>query len=88
MSIFYYLAIRNLKIKPLLKSHTTHHTINRKLGAPSSLDWRERGAVTVPKDQGFCGDCWAFATAGYCESSLIINNGYSKDIDLSEQYLL
>ena len=52
------------------------------------MDWRSRGAVTPPKNQGWCGSCWAFATAGYCESSLILNNGYKTDIDLSEQYLL
>jgi C1A family cysteine protease len=63
-------------------------SINRKVGGPSSVDWRERGAVTIPKDQGFCGDCWAFATAAYCESSLIINNAYNNKIDLSEQFLL
>lgn len=80
--------MRNNKLKPLSRSVTPHFSIPRKLGGPSSLDWRQRGAVTVPKDQGWCGGCWSFATAAYCESSLIINDGYNKDIDLSEQYLL
>lgn len=75
--------MKNKSKKPLRKSMTSHSSIHKKLGGPSSIDWRERGAITVAKDQGHCGDCWAFAAAAYCESSLIINNGYNLSIDLS-----
>lgn len=62
------------------------------LAAPSSLDWRESGAVTPAKAQGTCGTCWSFATVAMCESSLILQgkavNNKIYQVDLSEQYLL
>lgn len=42
--------------------------------------------VTVPKHQGSCGSCWAFATVAQYESLLLINHqGYH---DLSDQFVL
>merc|ERR1712241_309859 len=41
---------------------------------PESVDWREAGVITDPKNQGSCGSCWAFATTSQIESYAAINN--------------
>merc|ERR1719282_908855 len=42
---------------------------------PSSIDWREKNAVTAVKDQGSCGSCWAFAATSTMESHYAIASG-------------
>ena len=55
-------------------------------GAPSSIDWREKGAVNPVRDQGQCGSCWAFATTANAESVWAISTGQL--LDLSEEFLV
>jgi len=56
---------------------------------PASLDWNDKKAVANVKDQGQCGSCWAFATAGALESWWFIKNGFTGTIqDLSAQQLV
>ncbi|GLT54452.1 hypothetical protein SLA2020_276510 [Shorea laevis] len=50
---------------------------------PMTMDWREQEAVTLIKDQGQCGCCWAFSAV---EAITKIKTG--KLISLSEKQLL
>lgn len=51
---------------------------------PSSYDLRPR--LTLVKDQGSCGSCWAFATVGVMEG--LIKMRSDTTTDLSEQFLV
>lgn len=53
---------------------------------PVAFDWRDSGGVTVVKNQGGCGSCWAFATVGPLECNIKIKD--DMEVDLSEQWLV
>jgi len=54
--------------------------------APTSVDWRTKGAVNPVQNQGQCGGCWAFSSSAAFEGDYFINFGTL--LKFSEQQLL
>jgi len=71
---------------PLIDDGTSTESLESPAGLPSSLNWCSAGGCTGVKDQGSCGGCWAFSTAGVLESAVKIKDGVERD--LSEQHLI
>ncbi|MBU1073469.1 right-handed parallel beta-helix repeat-containing protein, partial [bacterium] len=58
-------------------------TLDEKQELPEFFSWATQGGLTIAKDQGGCGSCWAFAGIGQIEAHMKIF--YGQELDLSEQ---
>ncbi|GMY37556.1 zingipain-2-like [Fagus crenata] len=67
-------------------SKTTTFKYDSLTEVPTSMDWRDKGAVTPIKNQRQCGCCWAFSAVAAVEGITQIKTG--KLISLSEQQLV
>ena len=70
-----------------VKNFTNDPNYKPKTSTPDNWDWRDKNAVGPIRDQGSCGSCWSFSTAGNIESLNYLKKGGSF-VPLSMQQLI
>jgi C1A family cysteine protease len=62
------------------------HVVDSKVSLPSTVDWRQKGAVAPVKDQGSCGSCFTYSSVVALEGVYFIGKGTL--VEFSNQQLL
>jgi len=71
---------------PAIRTHEVFTAPAGRNDFPTTLDWRDKGAVNAIKDQKSCGSCWAFSVVANIEGVYFVSKG--KLPNLSEQQLV
>lgn len=58
--------------------------LSEQVSIPSSIDWRQNGAVTSVKNQGICGSCYAFSSAAAIEGIYAIKTGRLVELSIQQ----
>lgn len=69
-----------------IENFTNEEKYIPKSDIPDIWNWEQQGAVTSVKNQGTCGSCWTFSTAGNVEGQYYLKN--NQLIDFSEQQMI
>lgn len=64
-----------------------HSPAHRMLSGPEQVDWSTSGCVAPVKNQGKCGNCWAFGGIASAESFYCLQKNNKKLVTFSEQEL-
>jgi cathepsin F len=64
-----------------VKNYTNAEVYTPRTDVPDIWNWAQQGAVSEIKNQGSCGSCWTFSTAGNIEGQNFLKT--KKFVDLS-----